>query len=313
MTGMKHLQKGLSLIELMVAIVIGLLLVAGVTQLFANNSQIYNVQDNRARIQENGRYALHALTEAIQRAGYIGCATRSAPNITNTLNSNPAFLEDFAVSLQGNNATGPNTWIPSQDASITNPLSGNDIITVRTGIGSPIRVLAHDNSNQQIGLGTNHGLATNDIVMVSDCLSAVILQIENVVGNDIIYDNSIDLQFDIPSAHITRLATRSLYIRANPDGLPALYQRINNDAPQELVSGIENLQILFGEDTNQDGAANVYISANAVSDWSDVVSVRVTLDATSIEDNLALQQRAEGDRRLSTSFQKTIALRNRLP
>ncbi|EMR14304.1 type IV pilus assembly protein PilW [Methylophaga lonarensis MPL] len=313
MNGIKHLQKGLSLIELMVAIVIGLLLVAGVTQLFANNRQVYNVQDNRARMQENGRYALHALTEAIQRAGYIGCATRSGPNITNTLDSNPGFLEDFEISLQGNNASGPSNWTPSQDASISSPLSGNDIITVRTGIGSPIRVLDHDSSNQQIELGSNHGLAANDIVMVSDCLSAVILQIENVVGNNITYDADIDLQFDIPSAHITRLATRSLYIRTNPDGLPALYQRINNDAAQELVTGIENLQILFGEDTNQDGAANVYVSANTIGDWGDVVSVRVMLDATSIEDNVALQQRAEGDRRLSTSFQKTIALRNRLP
>ena len=58
---MNH-QRGLSLVELMVAIVLGLILVAAVIELFVNNRQVYRVQEAKARMQEDGRFALHHLS-----------------------------------------------------------------------------------------------------------------------------------------------------------------------------------------------------------------------------------------------------------
>ncbi len=309
---LKRSQKGLSLVELMVAIVIGLLLVAGVTQLFANNRLLYSAHENQSRIQENARYTLQVLTEAIQRAGYMGCATRNASDIINTLSNTPVFTERFEDSIQGNRAVG-GSWSPPPDSSISSPLTGNDIITVRTGIGSSMRVLAHNSATQRIELGSNHGLENGNIVMVSDCINAVILRVADVDGNNITYDNSIELQLDISSAQITRMVTRSFYIRTNPDGFHALYERINNESPQELVSGIENLQILYGEDTNQDGSVDVYVPANAVGNWRNILSVEVSLDAIATGDNVVPAISGGTVEQLTTSYQKTIALRGRLP
>lgn len=63
-------QRGLTLVEMMVAITVGLLLLGGVVQIFFSNSQAYRVQDDMARVQENGRFALDMLAQNIRKAGY---------------------------------------------------------------------------------------------------------------------------------------------------------------------------------------------------------------------------------------------------
>lgn len=63
-------QKGLSLIELMIALVLGLFLVAGVIQIFLGTSQTYRLTGDIARVQENARFALDILARDIRMAGY---------------------------------------------------------------------------------------------------------------------------------------------------------------------------------------------------------------------------------------------------
>ena len=72
-------QRGLTLVEVMVAITISLILLAGVMQIFISSRQTYRVQDGQARMQENGRFAVQFLTNDIRMAGHTGCASRSAP------------------------------------------------------------------------------------------------------------------------------------------------------------------------------------------------------------------------------------------
>jgi len=63
-------QKGFSLVELLIAGVLGLILVGGVIQLFIGSNQNFNMQDELANIQEDGRMALLILEDDIQRAGW---------------------------------------------------------------------------------------------------------------------------------------------------------------------------------------------------------------------------------------------------
>ncbi len=101
---------------------------------------------------------------------------------------------------------------------------------------------------------------------------------------------------------------------------------LTSNSTNDLIEGIENMQILYGEDTPilsiYDGWANYYVPANNVVNWEKVVSVRVSLLVKSIDDNLAVQPLAytyngttstPTDRRLRRIFTTTIALRNRLP
>jgi len=63
-------QRGLSLIELMVAMVIGCFLILGVTQIFISNQKSYLFQQGQVGNQENGRFALGLLAQELSKAGY---------------------------------------------------------------------------------------------------------------------------------------------------------------------------------------------------------------------------------------------------
>jgi len=82
----KKQQLGLTLVELMIAMVIGLVLVGGVIQIFAANNQTYRVTENMSRVQENGRFALDNLGRIIRLAGFKGDTETSpgAEYVTNT-------------------------------------------------------------------------------------------------------------------------------------------------------------------------------------------------------------------------------------
>lgn len=63
-------QKGLSLVELLIAMLLGLMLIAGALQMMLSSQQIYQATDTLSRIQENGRFALNFLSKDIRMAGY---------------------------------------------------------------------------------------------------------------------------------------------------------------------------------------------------------------------------------------------------
>ena len=64
-------RRGFSLIELMVAITLGLLLTAGLVQLFTSTKVTFNTNDALARVQENGRFALENLKRELREAGTL--------------------------------------------------------------------------------------------------------------------------------------------------------------------------------------------------------------------------------------------------
>jgi type IV pilus assembly protein PilW len=103
---------------------------------------------------------------------------------------------------------------------------------------------------------------------------------------------------------------------ANSGGVPNLFcdgdgPQVGTNAKQPLVAGVEDLQILYGEDTDAigDGIANQYATADAVN-MARVVSVRVQLRLRSPDDNLTDTVTAFGDRRIRRVFTSTVTLRN---
>ena len=63
-------QRGFTLVEIMVAITLGIILLGGTIQIYATSKNGYRLQDGIASMQENGRYAMHALRENILMAGF---------------------------------------------------------------------------------------------------------------------------------------------------------------------------------------------------------------------------------------------------
>ncbi|MCB1919533.1 MAG: PilW family protein [Candidatus Competibacteraceae bacterium] len=78
-------QRGFTMVEILVALVISLFLVAGVIQLFIGSKQTYRGYDALSRIQENGRFALEAMARDIRMARYFPrVVNQPVPNSTVT-------------------------------------------------------------------------------------------------------------------------------------------------------------------------------------------------------------------------------------
>ena len=92
-------------------------------------------------------------------------------------------------------------------------------------------------------------------------------------------------------------------------------------AANELIADVDNIQILYGIDTDNDGSANAYVRINDVADIDTVVSVRVWLlvrsptasniNITSATYSLAGVNYTYNDRFVRRVFSTTINLRNR--
>jgi len=344
----KAQQSGISLIEIMIASLIGIFLLGGVMQIFAASKQSSRMQDSLSRLQENGRLALALLTEDIRTTGYLGC--RSGATINNTLNSPTGFLYNFAQAIAGAQATSATVWNPVLDSSITQPLGGSDVITIRraeiqnftvTAQASPSSALTLDASattaNLQAAGFLDSGTSANKcaVAIVSDCASADVFQVTAITSADLAHaagsgcgsgvapgNASNALSKTYVGASVAMINTVSYYIRIGASGQPSLYRRRTNDtAVQELIEGVEQMQIVYGVDTDANGAPNTYLTADNVTNMAQVVSVRISLLLATVDDNITNQSLAiqfngstvnPGDRRLRRAVTTTIALRNRL-
>jgi type IV pilus assembly protein PilW len=159
-----------------------------------------------------------------------------------------------------------------------------------------------------------------------------------VIGHDIanadLTRNSIavlsrvgDLDSD---ASVSAILTSVFYIApgagTNNDGNQplSLWKKEGLNRPIELVEGVENLQILYGEDNSNDGVPNQYHAANFVADFANVVTIRVTVVVNSIDNvgsssdttlGCAIQDCIDGedyDGLLRRAFSQTIMLRNQI-
>lgn len=332
-------QHGFTLVELMVAMTIGLLLLGGVIAILTATHQTYRVNEALARMQENARYAFQLLSRDIRMVGYFGCAGNGIPTV-NTLNNATDFFWRLGQALEGFEATSMTAWTPAlpDSGAIPSPLGGRDIIVVRGIDGKETKVLSHPGGNPpgsaDLKVTVGSGLKENHIVLVTDCQAAAIFQITNFntsSGQDNIVHNTggtntpgnatKELGKEFTGGELIKIATRSYFIRMIDDW-PALYHKIGTNDAEELVRGVENLQIEYGEDLDGNWTADIYRSADAVADWGKVVSVRISLLMQSIENNIASQPQSytfngttttPTDRRLRQAFTTVVALRNRMP
>ncbi len=79
---LKIKQQGMTLVEIMIALVLGIFLIAGVLQIFLGAKQSNRMLDNLSRMQENGRFAMDFISRDIREAGLIVCRKKPLPVLT---------------------------------------------------------------------------------------------------------------------------------------------------------------------------------------------------------------------------------------
>ncbi|WP_333876974.1 PilW family protein [Methylobacter sp.] len=341
----KPYQSGMTLIEIMIALLIGAFLLGGVLQIFTGSKQTNRMQENLSRLQENGRFAMEFLSNNIRMAGFIGCSSQAIP--TNTLLTPTDHLYAFNRAIDGFESTSSSAWSPDiTTAQITLPLGGSDVITIRRAADQSFTVTTQALNSSDLTLDAtattanlaNAGFLNSSnanscsMAVVSDCSDVAVFQVSAISGNVLSHttggscppgNSTADLLKTYVNGQVYPINTIRYYIRTNPNNQPSLYRRVDLNDAEELVEGIEKMQILYGVDTDStpDGSPNYYVSANNVADMSKVISIRLSLLAVTLDDNLAAQPlpytynsatTTPTDRKIRRVFNTTIAIRNRL-
>lgn len=381
----QHTASGFSLIELMIALVLGLLIMAAVVQLFIGSRQTYSTNEALARVQENGRFAMELIKPEIRGviSGRGFCAGEFTPTIHLDLGCDPgmAAVFDPAGAVLGweyeDTGDGDEFSIPEnldpdgidadqwgrlrggQQLPLPSPLvdrvvPGTDVIVIRQNEILPVVINRIQSDNRiRVSSGGNQ-IPAQGIMMVVNCsLGIDIFQGTRGSTGDLMKPSQNCQQGGQPgnlppgqspwstdqhdeSSTVIRHSTVAFYIGWNEARQePGLYRMdmtagFGGLVVEELVEGIENMQILYGfsrpETAGGDGQSVLeedWLTASQVPDWGLVIAVRIAMlsrsqtnadprAASFTFDLLGTELTTPSDRRLRQPFTTTLAIRNQV-
>jgi type IV pilus assembly protein PilW len=324
-------RRGLSLIELMISMTLGLFLTFAIISAYLSSKQAFNRQDQLNAIQQNVRLAFEYLASDLRMVGHKGCYTGKDSGFINDLKSGGDHRYNFAAGVEGyeytvtssaytlgsdypaNVTTGFETNLASSGGVTSVTVStiagsapgdgvtpGSDIVIARSVTGAPIQSNATSSATQlshaasSTATGCYGGLCANSLALVASCSNARVFQVSAISASTITHDSagsapgnqnaSWGESYD-KYAEYFPVQTAAYYVKRSSRGTTtSLYRRVFDGTvaagvEQELVEGVENMQVRYGVDTSTDwdGVIDSYVAANAVGDWNRVVAVRVSL------------------------------------
>jgi type IV pilus assembly protein PilW len=363
-------QSGITLVEILIAVTLSLVLLGGVLQLFQSAKKTYLLSEEVARLQEDSRFALELLARDVRMIGYQGCA--DPENIELNIIANNAPSADFSQSELRAAEILPTGWNPALPGEITNTVTdeyGNNYTITDIALSSSDVLFSQyaspvgaqltgnttpDNANIQIDENPG-GFAAGDLMVISDCDTADMFRATSVsdsagmitiahtqgAGNN--SSNNLSKSYP-PNTQVLRFNSSMYFVavsrdangnvRANKRGDPiySLYKTDIDNNLIELIRGVDNMQLQFGEELTNGNIR--YMEANdAGLDMRRVKSVKIgllmsTIEAVTDSDDatdynvagvLVRPEGTEGavatypnDRRLRRAFTSTVNLRNRL-
>jgi len=250
----KNRQQGFSLIELMISMAIGLFLVVGVFTVYVNGRSSQKVVDDQVALINNARFVLETMSYDIRVAGVYGRVTEAHKVDTTLL---PA--------VGGECVAG---WVDNVNAPIMafndgNPYGGScataygtgDILELRYTLKNPVAALA-----------------TNKVYINSDVNKAVYF-----TGNASPAVSATAKDYEA----VTKAYYVSNYTNVAGDNLPSLHRVALEPGPtvvdDVLLSGVEDLQIQIGLDSDDDNSIEKYVDPSAAIDWGAAKTVEIWL------------------------------------
>jgi len=345
---------GFSLVEIMVAMLVSLFLLAGVLQLYLGNQQTSRLGTGVGDLQQTGQFAVDELSNNLRMAAFQGCADAvrvTAPVLAlnaPTTNLAQSAVRGFEVASNGtwSGGTAPTNW----NGTVPRPLS--DVVQVQGGSRTVVNLASTMGSDAaQVALASNpDNIAAGEMVIVADCRTADLFRITSVTGGLTLTHTTADntsgslskayVHTGLNAAQAMRFNSWVYFVRDSgrdaADG-SAIFSLFRLDTSrtgqtaQELVEGVEHLQVLYGE---RIGTQNIrYRTAPNVTNWGQVVAVKLALlvasrdpvldvaDATAgyaLLDQTVAKTGTSGaaitypnDRRLRRVFAATVNVRNR--
>lgn len=320
-------ERGFSVVELMVALALSATLLLGLSQIFRANKMSYLQHGSFARVQESARLASEFMTRDVRSSDYWGCYAGgvNGPNWGNSLNPDPDFDGvNFGRGIEGqDNVNG----VSIGGVAV---LNGTDTLTVRSSehLGT-IRVEKHNLAAASIHVTANNDTLNEDqVYLITDCSNGDIFQNTAVQADEngtVVHNTGkskegpgnltkiLSKEYG-PDARLLGVSVIDYFVAPSGSGSGnSLWRRVtvgafgnaSDGTPEEMVAGVVNLQILYGEDTDGNQTPDIFRTATAVTDFDAVVTVRMDITVAS-----------EGEGLFGQSMQRTYtanaSLRNRL-
>ena len=324
-------QRGLSMVELMIAMAIGLVITASVLTAYVSASRNFAMDERYARMQENARYALRVLGEDLLMADFWG-QTISTDNISTSLavtagdcgQAMTLYSADNAF-LYNNYHDGAATAHFAPCAAISaNRQGSSDVLVIKRVEGTPTAGAFIDVADVDGDGDTTETITTGGGSLQ---LNTVYLRTNGTTGS--LIDDASSANPPTTGWSDWRYIPRAYFVRdflkTAADGVPALC-RLDIDGKNLselscLAEGVEDLHVEFGLDTDTDGDANRYTATPTAAEMETVISARVYLlmrSATTVPfytNSKAFQLGGESvaaanDGYLRNVFTTTVALRN---
>lgn len=329
----------MTLVELMIAMMLGLLVVGSASAIFMSNRATYRATEGLGRVQENGRMAFELMARDLREAGGNPCgnADRSQPlKLVNVLE--PTKRTDWWTNWNNGirGYSGDNLNDPP-----ANRIAGTDAIDIMSAdSASAATIVNHTPGTTEFQLNTPaSAFTTSDLAIACDWRDASLFQVTNVVGDKIEHSDTggsignctKGLGYANPdvvcttgkakrygpnpsdpkaSATVVRMQPVRWYVGPNADGGRSLFRStlVNDgvglsDRDQEIAEGVNDMQVVY----LLEGAVNYVDAAQVPADrWNDVNAVRVTLDV------LSADRAGVGGAQLERRVEHTVTLRNRM-
>ncbi|UCE89961.1 MAG: PilW family protein, partial [Pseudomonadota bacterium] len=315
--------RGVTMVELMVALAISSILMLGVGTVYVTSKHSYKLQDELAKLQEDARFVYHTMTTDLRMAGYVGCSKLAEDQLVpQVLAINPpgdiatieatraadeALGQEMWVNhyITGHSDSGGGTFSPGLYTAIADTRPDTDAVTVFRGSecsASLSNRMADETS--PINVFNNCGFTQGDVLMVSDCARVDIFEVTNDPPNTgavtLEHDASANLSAALSApyqqnAQVMRIVRNTYVIRDDPndpDLTPTLFKMsfVNQagalqPVTQPLVRNVEDMRVLYGVDTNADGSADTFQTADQVGqpagsrdtpDWGNVTALKVS-------------------------------------
>lgn len=318
-------QTGLTIVEMLIAVALSMVLMAGVFQIFISSKQSYRVQNELGRLQENARFALDVLTRDVRMAGNIGC--NQAASVTNHIGG---LLAGISTGIEGfEQADLVSLGVTPNGVSSADVAADTDLILLKSANSVSYNVAtAMADGATDIEL-TASPFAADDAAIVADCKNVDIFQVESVIdGTDLEHGSTTLSKPYGADAQVMRPYSVVYYIAPdeNNNDVRNLYRRVLNSsgtaglAAEPLIEGVEDMQIEYGENVGGSGLTTRYVKAGTADlDMDNVTAVRIHLLLATLDKQLASEPQTytfngasitSDDRRIFRTMTTTIVLRN---
>jgi Tfp pilus assembly protein PilW len=273
-------HAGVSVIELMVAMAISLILLLGIVNIFIGSKESYRARENISMMQETARFGLESLTSAILMADHWGGVRSSDISISATGltggsgDCDSAWITNIGQAIFGADGKSGISSVTGFADCVTNNkyIVNSDVLILRYAAGQPIINSGVQADTSSLHVRTSTGEKGTLFKGGVDPVAATGLSDQDGTNN---YQYRVEAYYLRPCSVTTGGCI---------DGIPTLVRLVFVLSPsggqvtsEALVNGVEQIQYQYGIDASGDGQVEQFASATSVSNWNQVVAVRIDM------------------------------------